>query len=67
MSYLKLCVIFIIGIYAVSTLHPDPVNACNQLQAQNNWPLIFEKGFLDPNVLKHFLLVQDCSNTKDAE
>lgn len=48
-----------IGVIAVSSLHPDPIEAVSRLYESQKVPL-FDKGFVDPNVLKYYVLVHDC-------
>ncbi|KAJ3290282.1 hypothetical protein HK104_006882 [Borealophlyctis nickersoniae] len=43
----------------VSTANPDPVATAQSLSAENNLPAIFDRGYMDPNISKHYLLLHD--------
>ncbi|RKP26919.1 ER-golgi trafficking TRAPP I complex 85 kDa subunit-domain-containing protein, partial [Syncephalis pseudoplumigaleata] len=46
-------------VIAVSSLHPDPIEAMSRLYDSQKVAL-FDKGFVDHNVLKYYVLVHDC-------
>ncbi|KAG9298934.1 hypothetical protein G9A89_015956 [Geosiphon pyriformis] len=46
-------------IIAISTSNPDPINTLNQLFNANTPAPIYEKGFMDPNILKYYVLLHD--------
>ncbi|KAJ3221198.1 Trafficking protein particle complex 8 [Clydaea vesicula] len=46
-------------IFVVTTENPDPVSTFSLLSSQASLPKIFEKGFMDKNFLKHFLLIHE--------
>ncbi|CAG8460304.1 5163_t:CDS:10 [Ambispora gerdemannii] len=51
-------------IIVVSSLNPDPLNQFAQLFDDNILPApIYEKGFMDPNILKYYVLLHDNHKT----
>ncbi|CAJ0823061.1 10537_t:CDS:10 [Entrophospora sp. SA101] len=46
-------------IIAVSSSNPDPVKTANELFNNDNPAPIYEKGFMDPNLLKCYVLLHD--------
>ncbi|KAI1298025.1 Trafficking protein particle complex 8, partial [Mortierella claussenii] len=48
-------------IIAISSLSPDPINEIHHLNHSSTPPLVFEKPFMDPALLKYYVLVHDCT------
>ncbi|KAF9190349.1 Trafficking protein particle complex 8 [Haplosporangium sp. Z 11] len=48
-------------IVAISSLSPDPINEIHQMNNMSTPPIVFEKAFMDPAILKYYVLVHDCS------
>ncbi|KAG9325666.1 hypothetical protein KVV02_001150 [Mortierella alpina] len=48
-------------IVAISSLSTDPINEIHQLNNMSTPPLVFEKVFMDPTILKYYVLIHDCS------
>ncbi|KAJ3326413.1 Trafficking protein particle complex 8, partial [Gonapodya sp. JEL0774] len=51
----------------VSTSNHDPVAALLNLFNQASLPSIYEKGFMDPNILRFYILLHDGHVTSDAD
>ncbi|KAG0199180.1 Trafficking protein particle complex 8 [Mortierella sp. GBA30] len=48
-------------IVAISSLSLDPINEIHQLNNMSTPPIVFEKAFMDPTILKYYVLIHDCS------
>ncbi|KAF9116328.1 Trafficking protein particle complex 8 [Mortierella sp. AM989] len=48
-------------VIAISSLSPDPINEIHQLNNMSTPPLVFEKSYMDPALLKYYVLIHDCS------
>lgn len=48
-----------IGLLAVSSKDDDPINKFVDLFNSDQLPPLFNDGAMDPNILKHFVLVHD--------
>ncbi|KAI8806762.1 ER-golgi trafficking TRAPP I complex 85 kDa subunit-domain-containing protein [Cladochytrium replicatum] len=48
--------------YVTTTNNPDPIAALSALSAPSALPPVYERGYLDPNFLKHYLLLHDSSS-----
>ncbi|KAF9350587.1 Trafficking protein particle complex 8 [Mortierella sp. NVP85] len=48
-------------VIAISSLSPDPINEVHQLNNMSTPPIVFEKAFMDPTLLKYYVLIHDCS------
>ncbi|KAG0344580.1 Trafficking protein particle complex 8, partial [Podila humilis] len=48
-------------VIAVSSLSPDAVNEIHQLNNMSTPSIVFEKTFMDPTLLKYYILIHDCS------
>ncbi|KAG0366231.1 ER-golgi trafficking TRAPP I complex 85 kDa subunit-domain-containing protein [Gamsiella multidivaricata] len=48
-------------IIAISSLSVDPINEIHQLNNMSTPPIVFEKAFMDPALLKYYVLIHDCS------
>jgi hypothetical protein len=59
--------ILTLAIYAVSTKDDDPVKLARSLAEESNLPPIYKIGYMDPNILKIFLLVHDCQAGEASE
>ena len=53
-----------LGIYAISSSNPDPVKAAKTLSSEGHLPHVYKRGFMDPNILKLFLIVHDKSESQ---
>lgn len=54
-------------IIAVSTADSDPVTLAKTLAVESNLPKIFKRGFMDPNMLKIYLLVHSALDSLQLE
>jgi hypothetical protein len=45
----------------VSSLSPDPINEIHQLNNLSTPSIVFEKTFMDPSLLKYYVLIHDCA------
>ncbi|KAF9320941.1 Trafficking protein particle complex 8 [Podila horticola] len=48
-------------VIAVSSLSPDPINEIHQLNNLSTPSIVFEKTFMDPSLLKYYVLIHDCT------
>ncbi|KAF9360780.1 Trafficking protein particle complex 8 [Mortierella sp. AD094] len=48
-------------VIAISSLSPDPINEIHELNKMSTPPLVFEKAYMDPALLKYYVLLHDCS------
>ncbi|KAI8599084.1 ER-golgi trafficking TRAPP I complex 85 kDa subunit-domain-containing protein [Dissophora ornata] len=48
-------------VIAISSLSPDPINEIHHLSNMSTPPIVFEKTFMDPALLKYYVLIHDCS------
>jgi len=48
-------------VIAVSSLSPDPINEIHQLNNLSTPSIVFEKTFMDPTLLKYYVLIHDCT------
>jgi len=51
----------------ISSSNPDPINTLLKLFHSQQPPPIFNKGFMDPNVLKYYVLLHDATRGKLEE
>ncbi|KAJ3048861.1 Trafficking protein particle complex 8 [Rhizophlyctis rosea] len=51
----------------VSTSNPDPIGTAAQLFREGNLPSVYDRGFLDPAILKHYLLLHDPASAPDVD
>ncbi|KAF8977179.1 Trafficking protein particle complex 8 [Entomortierella lignicola] len=48
-------------VIAISSLSPDPINEIHQLNNMSTPTIVFEKAYMDPTLLKYYILIHDCS------
>ncbi|KAG0313384.1 Trafficking protein particle complex 8, partial [Dissophora globulifera] len=48
-------------VIAISSMSQDPLNEIHQLNNMSTPPLVFERTFMDPSILKYYVLLHDCS------
>ncbi|KAG0240476.1 Trafficking protein particle complex 8 [Mortierella sp. GBA43] len=48
-------------VIAISSLSQDPINEIHQLNNMSTPPIVFEKTFMDPTLMKYYVLIHDCS------
>ncbi|KAF9957135.1 Trafficking protein particle complex 8 [Modicella reniformis] len=48
-------------VIAISSLSQDPINEIHQLNNMSTPSIVFEKAFMDPTLLKYYVLIHDCS------
>ncbi|KAF9096380.1 Trafficking protein particle complex 8 [Mortierella sp. AD031] len=47
------------SIIAISSLSPDPINEIHQLNNMSTPALVFDKAYIDPTILKYYVLIHD--------
>lgn len=47
------------SIIAISSLSPDPINEIHQLNNMSTPTLVFDKAYMDPTILKYYVLIHD--------
>jgi len=47
------------SIIAISSLSPDPINEIHQLNNMSTPAVVFDKAYIDPTILKYYVLIHD--------
>ncbi|KAJ1547903.1 Trafficking protein particle complex 8, partial [Nowakowskiella sp. JEL0078] len=56
-----------IGMFVTTTANTDPLETLTMLSATNSLPSVYNRGYMDPNLLKHYVLIHDQSIETSSE